>query len=441
MSFIKKIIKKILPQRVISFYHLALAQFACAYYGNPSRQMVVIGVTGTKGKTSTANFIWSCLQAGGFKTGLVSTAIMRIGDEAFLNPYKMTMPGRFRLQKFLAQMVKAGCTHCIVETTSEGIKQFRHRGIAYDVVVFTNLYPEHLESHGGSFENYKQAKAEIFKRLGESPRKVILGTATPKIIIVNNDSEHGEYFLDFQADRKITFGLKEGANYVAKHIKFTDDTVAFSIGSEVFALSVPGSFNIYNALPAIVVAHVLGVSAVAIRTGLGNLSVIPGRMEKINENQEFTVVVDYAHEKHSLALLLETAHRMQKEKSKIILLFGCTGGGRDKAKRPIMGKIAGTEADYVVITNDDPYEDDPMEILEDIAPAAEAVGKIRGKNLFVIEDRKEGIKKALSLAKKNDIVLIAGKGAEQLLMIGGKGIPWDDREIVRQLLRERQQSS
>lgn len=430
----KTLLKKLLPEKLVLIYHYLVAISATLYYGLPSKKMIVIGVTGTKGKTSTINFIWSCLQAGGYKTGIISTANIRIGEKEFLNKYHMTMPGRFTIQKLLGQMVKNGCKFCIVETTSEGIKQYRHIGVYYDMAVFTNLSPEHLEAHGGSFEKYKQMKTKMFAVLS-SHKKVIDGKRIEKVIIANKDSEYAEHFLNFQADKKITFAINNKADYVADNIQETNTGVSFEVAKVIFKIGILGKFNVYNALPAIIVCRFVGVDNYLISKGLMELETIPGRMEKINEGQNFTVLVDYAHEKESITNILQTANNMKKDGAKTIILLGAEGGGRDKAKRPIMGELAAKMADCVIVSNVDPYEDDPKQILEDIAIPSEKFGKVRGQNLFVIEDRKSGIQKALSLAKADDIVLITGKGAEQSIVIGGKRSSWDDRKVVREELR------
>lgn len=443
--FLKSLLKKILPESLFDLYYWCSALAAAFYFGFPSRRMIVIGVTGTKGKTSTADFIWSVLTAGGYKTGMISTAHFRIGEKEFLNQYHMTMPGRFRLQKLLYEMQKAGCTHCVIETTSEGIKQFRHIGIAVDIAVFTNLSPEHLQSHGGSFEEYKKAKGKLFASLAASPRKIIGGKRIPKIIIANFDDPAKDYFLNFSADTKKTFGLSEGADVRAERIRDTDTQVLFSVGAVEYGLHILGRFNVSNALPAIVLGEVFVIPYAAIQKGLGGLRMIPGRMEEIRDGlirrdaqgHNLRVFVDYAHEGKSMAALLEAGRIIAaKTGGRVIVLLGAEGGGRDKAKRPVMGKIVGEHADYVVVSNVDPYEDDPKEICEDIARAAEAVGKRRRENLFVIEDRREGIRKVLSLARSGDAVFITGKGAEQSIIIGGKSVPWDDRVVVRDELRK-----
>lgn len=431
---VKKIIKRLLPAQLILLYHYAMAVLAGLLYGFPSRKMVIIGVTGTKGKTSTVNFIWSCLMAGGNKTGIISTANIRINKHERLNKYHMTMPGPFVLQKLMARMAQDGCTHCIIETTSEGIQQHRHVGIYYDIAVFTNLFPEHLQAHGGSFETYKQMKGRMFTALS-SHRKRKNGKPVKKVIIANRDSEHADYFLSFPADKHITFGVRNKANFFAHTIKETTLGVNFMVGKAAFSIGILGAFNVSNALPAIIIARHIGMNDNTIARGLANLITIPGRMEKISGEQNFTVIVDYAHEKESMTHVLRTAQSMRSQGAKTIVLLGAEGGGRDKAKRPIMGELASRMADYVIVSNVDPYEDNPKEILEDIARSSEQHGKIREQDLFIIEDRREGIRKALSLATTNDIVLITGKGAEQSIIIGGKKSFWDDRLVVQEELQ------
>jgi UDP-N-acetylmuramoyl-L-alanyl-D-glutamate--2,6-diaminopimelate ligase len=436
MKKIKKLIKKLLPEKLFLRYHWGLAHLAAYYYGHPTDKMTVIGITGTKGKTSVGNFLWSVLNENGLKTGLTGTANIRIGDKEIMNKYHMTMPGRFVLQKFFSQMLDAGCKYCIVETTSEGIKQYRHVGINYDWVIFTNLTPEHLSSHGGSFEEYKKKKGELFATL-KNHKKNIDGVEVKSLSIINNDDPHKDFFLSFSADKKITYGLETDAALIATNIIGNEEGVSFNVGEENYKLNIVGAFNIYNALPAIIVGKEAGLSSEQIKNGLAKLNLIPGRMEKINLGQDFTVIVDYAHEKESMTRAMETAEMISKNTNgKIIVNLGAEGGGRDKAKRALMGEIVGRRADYVVVSNVDPYDDDPTEIAEDIAKVAETNGKIRNENLFVIEDRRAGINKCLSLANSGDVVIITGKGAEQSMVIGNQNIPWDDRTIVKEELQK-----
>jgi UDP-N-acetylmuramoyl-L-alanyl-D-glutamate--2,6-diaminopimelate ligase len=421
---LKNLIRRFTPESVLISYHKALAKLAAALNRYPSKKLFVVGITGTKGKTSTANFVWSVLNAGGFKTGQIGTANIRMGDRDFLNEYHMTMPSPFVIQKLLKQMVEAGCTHVVMEATSEGMKLYRHIGIDFDAAIFTNLTPEHLPSHGGSFDKYRMEKTKLFTSLK--------GSET--ISIVNADSEWGSFYGSFPADKKYTYGINSG-EFRANEIQDTTSGVYFTVNNEKYHLSVLGKFNLYNALPAIVLGHALNITYEKIAKGISDLKNIPGRMEQINEGQNFTVIVDYAHEKISMNAVLDTARTMAGS-NKVIVLLGAEGGGRDKSKRQHMGEAAAKKADYVICSDVDPYEDDPYPIANDIAVTAEQFGKKRDENLFVILDRREGIRKALSLARDNDIVVITGKGAEQTMIKYGKTIPWDDRLVVREELKK-----
>jgi UDP-N-acetylmuramoyl-L-alanyl-D-glutamate--2,6-diaminopimelate ligase len=445
----KSFLKKILPHQVFSWYHYLTALVASVAYGNPSGKMIIIGVTGTKGKTSAINYIWSVLNSNGIKTGIITTANVRIGNEEILNPFHMTMPGRFIIQRFLKRMVKGGCECAIVETTSQGIAQFRHIGIQYDVAIFTNLTPEHIDAHK-TFDNYRLMKGKLFAVLNKTKTKTFRNHKFPKTIIANADSEYAPYFLSFDAERKESFSIDLNSENKAENILPNRSGVDFVVNREEYKIAIPGIFNVYNALPAIIVGKLFGIPKIHIRKSIHDLDIIPGRMEEIKEacpplpggaaygrrGQNFRVFVDYAHEKQSMTYATETANILKSENGKSIMLLGAEGGGRDKGKRSVMGEVVGRLADIVVVSNVDPYEDDPSPILEDIATASEQAGKIRGQNLFVIEDRREGINKALDLAGAGDVVMITGKGAEQSIVIDGITIPWDDRVVVREELRK-----
>ena len=428
--------KGIMPREAALFYHWAIAYLSALIYRFPSRKMIVIGVTGTKGKTITANFIWSVLNQGGITTGLISSAVIGFGKKTWLNKFHMTMPGRFILRRLLAQMAKQGCKYAVIETTSEGIKQSRHKGIAYDIAVFTNLAPEHLSSHKNSFEEYKKAKGVMFEGLRKSFVKKLNGKLVQKIIIANNDDPRSSYFLGFAADKKITFSVKKESDYQAGEINSFLSGTQFRIKEKEYHVKTIGAFNVYNALPAIILGDLFGLCFSNIQKGLDVLKLVPGRMEKIEAGQEFVVLVDYAHEESSMKEALKTSCHLCGENSRIIVLLGAEGGGRDKSKRSAMGMAAGQKADFVIISNIDPYEDDPAEIAQTIANAAEREGKILDKDLFVILDRRQGIRKALSLAQKSDIVLITGKGAEQSITIGGVKHDWDDRVVAKEELNK-----
>lgn len=429
----KKILKKILPKQILSFYHHTLAICSSFLYGKPSRKMIVIGVTGTKGKTSAVNYIWSVLNSGGIKTGIITTANVRIGNEEIINPFHMTMPGRFVIQKFLRKMVKENCECAIVEVTSQGIAQYRHVGIDFDIAIFTNLTPEHIDSHG-TFDNYRVMKGKLFEVLTQSKNKIFRGKEFSKTIIANADSEHAPYFLSFKAERKESFSIDLSSPHKAENIISNESGVNFDLLNVAYSLSIPGKFNVYNALPAIIVGEIFGIEKESIKKGIADLDLIPGRMEEIKEGQDFRVFVDYAHEKQSMTFATEAMNELKIKDGRSIILLGAEGGGRDKSKRASMGEIVGGDADVVVVSNVDPYEDDPLPIAEDIANASIQMGKKINEDLFVILDRREGIRKALSLAKAGDVVLITGKGAEQSITIGEVSTPWDDREVVREEL-------
>jgi len=429
---LKDFLKKIIPASWLSFYHKSLATIAAIYYRRPADKMIVIGVTGTKGKTTTCNIIWHLLEKAGYKTGMTTTANFRIHDRQWTNKHKMTMLGRFKLQKMLSEMVKAGCQYAIVETSSEGIKQWRHWGINYDVAIFLNLSPEHIESHG-SYENYKQAKGELFRLLTKREK-----AGVQKIIIANSDDQEVQYFLSFPAPVKITYGMKEGADIVARNIKTSEAGITWQINNTDFSLKQIGIYNIYNVLPAVALGLHLGISLPLLSEYLASFPGMPGRMELINAGQNFKVIVDYCYEPKSLESVLKTIQDLfikPELENKIICVFSATGGGRDTWRRPVMGELAAKYAAYSIITTDEPYDDDPNIIAEAIIAGLKKQNKIENQDYFKILDRREAIKKAFSLAKKDDVVLLGGLGSSTMIAVAkGKRVPWDDREVARQLL-------
>ena len=445
---------------------------AAVWYGFPSNKLIVVGITGTTGKTTTVFMTAELLRQAGLKVGYTSTAMFSDGNRDWLNSKKMTMLGRFFTQQMLQKMVKNRCDVAIVETTSEGIVQNRHRFINYDIAEFTGLYPEHIDSHG-SFENYKKAKLGLFEHLERCHTKQFSSGSTTgdpvveplekskvesqkvsveKTIIVNLDDDLAGEFLDFEVDRKIGFKKVESKNppkssraqiltpftqgvekidYQFLEMNKVGTRFIFD-GMEV-QLKILGDFNALNATAAGCIGKALGIDNEQIKKGLESIESLPGRLERIEEEQDFTVIVDYAFEPVAVSKLYETIKVL--EPNKIIHVFGSTGGGRDLSRRSKLGKIAGEKADYVIVTNEDPYDDDPMEIIKDVAEGAKEVGKVQDEDLFLVEDRKEAIKKAVSLAKKRDIVLATGKGSEQAIAVkDGKLIPWDDRETVRGII-------
>lgn len=390
-------------RRIKNFIHFLYAWFGALRYQYPSEKLLVIGVTGTSGKSSTVYFLKQFLEAAGMKVGALSTVEFCVAGACRLNDKKMTMLGRMQIQKFLREMCNAGCTVAIIETTSEGYLQYRHRFINYDTIVLTNLYPEHIEAHGG-FENYKAAKLGIFGYVADGRKKTLHGRFVPKIAIVNGASENAHEFLAFPFDKKIHFSR-----------------------ADAVPTSVLGAHTTMNVAAAAVVARELGIAEDGLRKAAEGLRAVPGRIENIPEAEMrgFRVIVDYAFEPVAMAALYDVVAGLKP--SRIIHVLGATGGGRDKNRRAMLGKFASEHAAIVIVTNEDPYDDDPMDIIHDVAGAI--------KNPIIIADRQEAIEKAVSLAKTGDIILVTGKGSEQGMVVRGKIIPWDDRGVVRQALK------
>ena len=432
---LKKVVQPIIPKSLINFFHYTESIAAAQKYKKPSEGMIVIGIVGSKGKTTTANMLWSILSADGNKVGLIGTANIRYGNKEEMNPYHMTMPGAFVMQKILAKMASMKCKYVVMEVPSEGQTQYRHVGINFDVLVFTNVTKELMAAHDFSMETLHKHNKRVFKHLTHSKRKTIDLARTPKMIIANTDSKHAKDYLIFQADKKVTFGTKADADYKITNLADTQSGISFDIDKSSYKVKILGKINAINAAGAIATASALGANKKAISTGLSKLPTIPGRMEVIEGKQPFTLVVDYAHEQASMTALMNSAKDIKPKSAKVITLLGAEGGGRDSAKRPVMGEICAKGSDIIILSNVDPYEDDPIDIINDIKKGALKAGAKEGKNMFIVPDRREGIRKALQLAKKDDLVLITGKGAEQSIVIDGKSSPWDDRKVVREELK------
>lgn len=459
MDRLLQTIKRIIPSKLFKaiqpIYHFVFAWLAALLNSFPSEKLIVVGVTGTTGKTTSVYYIAKMLEASGYKTGFTSTAVFNDGEKEWLNDKKMTMLGRFFTQRMIRTMAKNSCQVAIVETTSEGIRQFRHRFINYDFVIFTGLYEEHIDSHG-SFENYKKAKGELFVHLSrcktkyvDDKKKVVRAEAglkklelkrIKKTIIANGDDEHASYFLNFAAERKFAYSKNSQLTF-EKEIEKLDYAdveagnkgISFISMDRQIKMNVLGEFNAANAMNAVSVGRALDLNRDVIKKGLESIKGVAGRLEKIDEGQNFTVIVDYAFEPKAVTKLYETLKLIPHEN--IIHVLGSCGGGRDVARRPKLGKLAGENSKYVIVTNEDPYDDDPETIIDQVAFGAEKAGKRQSVDLFKILDRRKAIKKSLQLAEKNDIVIITGKGSEQAIASkNGEKIPWDDRAVVRGLL-------
>jgi UDP-N-acetylmuramoyl-L-alanyl-D-glutamate--2,6-diaminopimelate ligase len=406
MHALKNFVRSLIPAPVLSLYHLSLAYVGSLIYGKPSSKITVIAVTGTKGKTSTTEMVNGIFEAAGYTTALLNSIRLKIADSSVENPAGRSMPGRFFIQRFLANAIKKKCTVAVVEMTSEGARQYRHRFIELDALIFTNIEPEHIESHG-SYENYKNAKFEIGKQLVRSKKR-------PRIIVAPYDDEEGARYLSLPVEKKVPFTLAEHEPYQS-----TDTDGYFTVDNTRISISRPGAFSIRNALAAALLSNAFDIPAITIAKGLSNLKEIPGRVQRIEAGQDFDVIVDEAHTPGSLKALCD-AYKGRRR----ICVLGSAGGGRDAWKRPVMGKTAEENADYVILTNDDPYDDDPISILR----AMESGMK---RSHETIPDRREAIRKALHIAQKGDVVLITGKGIDPIMGPHGTKIPWNDADVAR----------
>jgi UDP-N-acetylmuramoyl-L-alanyl-D-glutamate--2,6-diaminopimelate ligase len=415
ISTIVSILKRILPswliRPILPLYHRIIGWFFAFAYGFPAKRMTVIGVTGTKGKSSVCDMLYTVLLHAGYPVAVAGTIRFAIKENSEPNKFKMTMQGRGFLQDFLSRARKQGCTHAVVEITSEGVRERRHKYLSLNALVFTNLQKEHIESHG-SFENYAAAKRKIGDELAASSKR-------PRAIIPNADDTEGRRYLNLPVEQKLPFSYAD-----ASDINLEPGRASFTYEGVRFTVQLPGSFSVMNSLAVIKAAQFAGVSLPKIAEALAALERIPGRTERIEEGQPFAAIVDYAHTPDSLSALY-AAYPGRK-----ICVLGNTGGGRDTWKRPEMGGIADRECAEVILTDEDPYDEEPMKIVEDMAAAMERVPKI-------IMDRREAIAAALKLAQPGDSVLITGKGTDPYIMrANGEREVWSDAEVVREELKK-----
>ena len=387
-----------------NLYHFLLSFLGALIYRFPSEKIKVFGVTGTNGKTTTVHILSSILSEAGYSVASTSSVRFEINGEEKINFLKMTMPGRFVIQKFLRDAVNAGCDYAIIEVSSEGVKQHLHRFINFHTAVITNLSKEHIESHGG-FEKYKKAKGKFFKAVKERH-------------VLNLDDKYKDYFLSFPAEEKIGYSTKNKEAFLfIEEIKSSASGVFFG---EYF-LPLKGEFNAYNALAAMAVAFSEGVSKEAVKRALLKVNLVPGRMEEVISSP-FRVFVDYAVTPDALSFVYKTLRR-DFSPQKMICVLGACGGGRDKWKRPLLGEIANEMCDKVIVTNEDPYDEDEESIISEVAPS--------GAEKIV--DRKKAIERAVELAETGDLVIITGKGSEVwMCLANGEKIPWSDRDMVKE---------
>lgn len=419
----------------------ALAMVSAAFYGHPSRNLTVIGVTGTKGKTTTTHLIRNVLRQAGIETGLIGTVHNLVGDEVL--PVVHTTPEAPELQSLLAQMVSAGCSAVVMEVSSHALVLNRVGQTAFDVAVLTNIGRDHLDFHP-SFEDYLEAKKKLFRMLGESHPGHPLDR---KFSVVNADDPESAGFVRVSPVRCIAFGAKGEAMVRGYDISLRPAATEFSLAmggrSLRVHLSMPGRFNVYNALAAASVAYGMGIDIKTVVAALESSRSVRGRAEVVDEGQPFTVLVDYAHTPDSLQNVLEMIR--ETSKGEIIVIFGC-GGDRDRGKRPLMGKVAASLADRVILTSDNPRSEKPEAIIDEIeAGVMEALrsqaGGMRLKDYRKIVSRFDAIKEGILMARPGDVVLIAGKGHETYQVFKDKILAFDDVVVSRRILRESMERS
>ncbi len=412
------ILRNVLPTSLVRIllpvYHMLWSFLPAFFYGFPGRKLVVIGVTGTKGKSTVVEMLATIYAGAGGKVAVTSTIRFAIGDQTKQNLLKMTTPGHGFIQRLLRQAKNARCTHAIIEITSESVLQYRHRFLFLDGIVVTNLQPEHLGRHG-SFERYAAAKRAIVAELEHSTKK-------DRALIINGDTPKLQPFFNAAVPYVIPFKKEELQN-----LSIRDNATSFVYDNTHITIPLSGEFNAMNALSAIKMAQVSGVSVAKAVVALATLQRVPGRVEHISLGQDFLVIIDYAHTPDSLKALYQAFQNHRK-----ICVLGNTGGGRDTWKRPVMGGIADTQCDEVILTTEDPYDEDPRAI-------AKAMARGMKRKPHIIIDRRLAIRKALGLAKSGDAVLISGKGSGPYIMGAHKSrLPWSDAAVTREELEQQQ---
>ncbi len=422
----------------------ALAWLSAAWYGHPSRAMTLVGITGTDGKTTTANLLFSILAAAGRRAGVISTVNAVIGERTHDTGLHTTTPDAPDIQRYLAAMRDAGTEVAVLETTSHGLAQHRVTSCAFDVAVITNITHEHLDAHG-SFEAYRAAKAILFRSLAESPRK----PGVVKTAILNRDDDSFTYLAAIPAERQISYGMvAAGASSTptalalsAAHVHHTPAGSEFEVqlspalaeltSQEALYMRTPliGAFNVYNVLAATAAALALGIDPEAIPAGVAALGGVAGRMERVDRGQPFTALVDFAHTPNALAQALTTVRAQIRPPGRVIAVFG-SAGLRDRAKRRLMGEVAAQLADLTVITAEDPRTEDLTAIMAETADALARAGKVEGESFVRIPDRQRAILFAVQQARPADVVIVCGKGHEQSMCFGTVEHPWRDQDAL-----------
>jgi UDP-N-acetylmuramoyl-L-alanyl-D-glutamate--2,6-diaminopimelate ligase len=426
--------KKIIPQSIRNFYHLLQAIFSNVCFGFPSKKIKVIGVTGTNGKTTTVQMISKVLEKAGNKVAVISTINFKVGGDTWVNKTKFTTFSSWKIQKFIKRAVKWECEYLILETSSHALDQKRVWGIQYEIAAITNITREHLDYHR-TMEKYEKAKMKLFKKSNVS--------------IVNLGMKNAEKFLELGAEKKYLYGVnsphrrtgnqdKKQKTILAENVKLNLDGSRFSVDGEDFNLNLMGEFNIENALVAICVGMSQKIDLNLTSQALSEIKKIPGRMDYVKNDLGLRIIIDYALTPDSMEKLgkLITSIKNQgnsENKPKVIWVFGSCGE-RDRGKRPMMGKIVSQHADFLIVTNEDPYHESPQGIIDEVFGGVK--NKTENEDAWRIMSRRRAIKKALELAQKGDIILVTGKGAEETMAMGKRRIPWNDKKVVEEILKD-----
>ena len=447
--------KKIIPQFIRNIYHLGQAILANFIFSFPSKNLIVIGVTGTNGKTTTVHMITAIFEEAGYKVAAASTINFKIGEKKWVNETKFTTLSSFQVQKFLRQAADAKCQYAILETSSHSLDQNRVWGIKYKIAAITNVTREHLDYHR-NMEEYRVAKLKLFNRAETAV--VNLDMAKPEEFLqCGAENAYGYTAQNQNVKIKMQNGNEKLKIIVAKNIKTSIDHSKYQIQDTEYQIHLPGLFNIENALAATCAGLSQSIDLKTIKIALEKIAGIPGRMEYVPNDKNIDIIIDYAVTPDSLEKLyflintikchscesrnlvnksknmrLDSRLRGNDNKSKIISVFGACGE-RDRGKRPIMGSIVDKYADRIILTNEDPYNENPEQIVNDLTEGIK--NKKEGESLWKILDRREAIKKALRMAEPGDIVAVTGKGAEVTMAIGKKRIPWSDKAIILEELR------
>ena len=412
----RRFLSQLFPQGLKNLYHLAQAVLANIYYGFPSRRLVVIGVTGTNGKTTTTQFIARILERAGKKVALASTINFQVGDRQWVNASKFTTLSPWKLQQFLHKAVRSGCTYAVLETSSHALDQNRVWGVSYAIAVMTNVTREHLDYHK-TMEEYREAKCKLFR--------------LAKDTVINADMESPQYFCHEPGKRALLYSVKDpNAHLYAENIELDFQGTAFTVDGTRFHLRLPGLFNIENALAALGVARLLAIDLAVAKEALENVMSVPGRMELVPNTIGADIIIDYAVTPDAFEKLYASILPLKIPGSQIIHVFGACGE-RDRGKRPMMGEIASGYADIIILTNEDPYYEDGEQILDDIE---KGITKKKDKHYFRVYDRRLAIRKALVFAEIGDIILVTGKGAEETIAIGEKRLPWNEKHVIEEEL-------